>query len=61
MTRRYAVYFTWNDDFEDSFNVDSAKERDLNIKDMIDRKEFKSISYCIIYANSEYGKTTMVL
>ena len=61
MTRRYAVYFIWNDGFEDSFNVDSAKERDLNIKDMIDRKEFKSISFCIIYANGEYGKTTMVL
>ena len=61
MTRRYAVYFTWNDGFEDSFNVDSAKERDFNIKDMIDRKEFKSISFCIIYANDEYGKTIKVL
>ena len=61
MTRRYAVYFTWNDGFDDSFNVDSAKERDLCIKDMIVRKEFKSISFCTIYANGEYGKTTMVL
>ena len=58
---RYAVYFTWNDGFEDSFNVDSAKERDINIKDMIDRKEFKSISYCRIYANGEYGKIKYVL
>ena len=58
---RYAVYFTWNDGFEDSFNVDSAKERDTNIKDMIARKEFKSISYCRIYANAEYGMRKNVL
>ena len=35
---RYAVYFIWNDGTEDSFNVDSAKERDLNINEMIARK-----------------------
>lgn len=58
---RYAVYFTWNDDFEDSFNVDSAKERDMNIKEMIARKEFKSISYCRIYANGGYGMRKDVL
>ena len=58
---RYAVYFTWNDGFKDTFNVDSAKERDMNIKEMIARKEFKSISYCVIYANGEYGKTKHVL
>lgn len=58
---RYAVYFTWNDGFEDSFNVDSAKERDMNIKDMISRKEFKSISYCRIYASGEYGTLKYVL
>lgn len=29
---KYAIYFTWNDGFEDSFNVADAKERDINIK-----------------------------
>ena len=58
---RYAVYFIWNDGFEDSFNVDSAKERDLNIKEMIERKDFQEISYCRIYANGEYGKRVKVL
>ena len=58
---RYAVYFIWNDGTEDSFNVDSAKERDLNINEMIARKEFKRISYCRIYANGEYGKIKYVL
>lgn len=58
---RYAVYFTWNDGFEDSFNVDSALERDLNIKDMIKRNEFIKIEYCRIYTNGEYGKRIKVL
>ena len=58
---QYAVYFTWNDGFQDSFNTDSAKERDLNIKEMIERKDFKSISYCPIYANGEYGIDKKVL
>lgn len=58
---RYAVYFTWNDGFEDSFNVDSALERDLNINDMIKRNEFIKIEYCRIYANGEYGKRIKVL
>lgn len=58
---RYAVYFVWNDGIEDSFNVDSAKERDMNIKEMIARKEFKSISYCKIYANGEYGKMKYIV
>lgn len=58
---KYAVYFTWNDGFEDSFNVDSAKERDMNIKDMIKRNEFKSILYCPIYANGEYGMRKVAL
>ena len=58
---KYAVYFTWNDGFQDTFNTDSAKERDLNIKEMIERKDFKSISYCPIYANGEYGIDKKVL
>ena len=58
---KYAIYFTWNDGFEDSFNVSSANERDMNIKNMIARKEFKSISYCRIYASGEYGKTINAL
>lgn len=52
---KYAIYFTWKDGTEDSFNVESAKERDFNIKEMIGRKDFKSIEYCPIYANGEYG------
>lgn len=58
---KFAIYFTWNDGTVDSFNVDSKADRDLNIKEMIRRKEFKSISYCRIYANGEYGKNTKVL
>lgn len=58
---KYAVYFTWNDGFEDAFNVDSAKERDMNIKEMIERKDFKEIRFCKIYASGEYGKETKVL
>lgn len=58
---KYAVYFTWNDGFKDTFNVENAKERDFNINDMIQRKDFKEISYCRIYANGEYGKEIKVL
>lgn len=58
---KYAVYFIWNDGFEDSFNVDNAKERNMNIKNMLERKEFKAISYCPIYKNGEYGLTKEVL
>jgi len=62
MTRyRYAIYFTWNDGTEDSFNVYDAQERDLNIKEMKVRGDFKSISWCKIYANGEYGRTNKVL
>lgn len=57
---RYAIYFTWNDGTEDSFNTNSAKDRDLNIWNMIHRKEFKEISYCQIYKNGEYGKKKTV-
>ncbi len=57
----YAVYFTWNDGFEDTFNVDNAHERDFNIKEMVKRGEFSKISYCKIYANGEYGKDIKVL
>ena len=59
--QRFAIYFTWNDGTEDSFNVDSKEDRDLNIKNMIERNEFKSISYCRIYSNGEYGNNTKVL
>ena len=61
MEYRYAIYFTWNDGFEDSFNVVDAKERDKNIKDMIKRGEFKEIRYCRIYASGEYGREIKVL
>ena len=53
---RYAIYFIWNDGFEDSFNVKDAKERDMNIKEMIARDDFQEIGYCRIYSDGEYGK-----
>lgn len=58
---RYAIYFTWNDGFKDSINVENAKERDFNIKEMIKRKEFKHIAYEKIYANGEYGARKVVI
>lgn len=61
MRYKYAIYFTWNDGTEDTFNCESAKERDLNIKNMIKRKEFKSIEWCKIYASGEYGINHKVL
>lgn len=61
MRYKYAVYFTWNDGTEDSFNTVDAEDRDMNIKQMIERKEFKEISWCRIYASGEYGKITKVL
>ena len=61
MKDTYAIYFTWNDGFEDSINVKDAKDRDMNIKEMIVRKDFKSISYCRIFANGEYGRIKKVV
>lgn len=58
---KYSIYFTWNDNFKDCVNVNSAEERDLTIRDMVKRKEFKEISYCKIYANGEYGKIKEVV
>ena len=58
---RYALYWTWNDGIEDSGICEDREERDISIKDMISRKEFKEISYCKIYANGEYGKHVTVL
>lgn len=58
---RYAIYFTWNDGTEDTMNVNDAKDRDLNIKSMVKRNEFLSISYCKIYRNGEYGLRVKVL
>ena len=61
MEERYAVYFIWNDGTEDSILCWDAKDRDMNIKDMIDRKDFKFISWCRIDANGEYGIDKVVL
>lgn len=58
---KYAIYWTWNDDTEDTDIADSAKERDIAIKDMLNRKCFKKISYEKIYKNGEYGMWTKVL
>ena len=52
---RYAIYFTWKDGTEDSFNVDSARERDKNIKNMVESGNFIEILFCPIYASGEYG------
>lgn len=58
---KYAIYFTWDDGMEDSFNVYDAEERDININDMLMRGDFKSIEWCRIYANGEYGIHTKVV
>lgn len=58
---RYAVYFTWNDGTEDSFNCENAKERDLNIRDMLKSNNFRYIAYERIYKSGEYGKRIVVL
>ena len=58
---KYAVYFIWNDGFKDTFNVSNANDRDLNSKEMIKRNDFKSIEFCPIYKNGEYGKHKKVL
>ena len=59
---KYAIYFTWKDGTKDSFNVNNARERDLNIKEMLARKEeLKEISYCKIYANGEYRDRKYIL
>lgn len=58
---RYAVYFTWGDGTEDSFNVDGAKERDINIKVMLERKDVIAISFCKIYKSGEYSRRKKVL
>lgn len=57
---KYAIYFTWNDGTEDTFNVDTAKYRDLNIKNMIELDKFKRIAYRPIYKSGEYGQRTVV-
>ena len=57
---RWAVYFTWNDGFEDTFNCWDAMDRDLNIKNMIQSGNFKEISYRKIYSSGEYGREVKV-
>lgn len=58
---KYAIYFIWNDGFKDSDTCNNAKLRDLAIKDMLVRGEFKYIAYSCIYASGEYGKRKVVL
>ena len=58
---KYAIYFTGKDGLEDSINVESAKERDMNINEMRTREDFKSISFCKIYSNGEYGRIKEVI
>lgn len=58
---KYAIYFTWKDGTEDSFNVSTAKERDDDIKEMISRNAFSRIEWCRIYADGSYGINYRVL
>ena len=58
---RWSVYFTWKDGTEDSFLCETAKERDMNIYDMLLRNDFIHIRYCRVYANGEYGIDKTVL
>lgn len=57
----YAIYFTWNDGFEDVIEEKGAKARDISIKEMLNRKEFKAISYRAKYKNGEYGRTVSIM
>lgn len=52
---RWAIYFTWQDGTEDSVCAETAHERDTNIAAMVKSGNFKSIEYCRIYADGEYG------
>lgn len=61
MDYKYAIYFTWNDGTQDSFNVSCAKERDADIREMRNRKDFRYIGWCRIYASGEYGRITDVV
>lgn len=54
---KYAIYFTWkNNGQRDSVIENTAKKRDEDIKDLIERGEFTEIAYARIYTNGEYGK-----
>lgn len=52
---KYAIYFTWSDKTEDSFNVQNRKERDFNLDLLVKNKDIVSIEYSRIYSNGEYG------
>lgn len=59
---RYAVYFTWKDDgTQDTFNCEDARERDMNIREMLSKNEFSKIEWCRIYKSGEYGPRKRVL
>lgn len=58
---KYAIYFTWKvDGMKDTFNVNNAKERDYNIKLMIQEGYTKDIHYCPIYKSGEYGRRMFI-
>ena len=60
--RQYVIYFIWSDDnTEDSIIVETAQERDIEINNMIKRKDFSYISWCYIYQDGEYGQTHIIL
>lgn len=57
---KYAIYYSWNDGTKDSFNVDSAKERDFHIKNLLEWSAISKVSYCKIYSSGEYGSRILV-
>lgn len=54
-------YYHQYDGSEDSIIVETAAERDANIKDMIKRNDFEYIAWCQIYSDGEYGSSHVVL
>lgn len=58
---KYAIYFVWKDNQEDTIICDNSFDKNLNIRNMLERHEFKKISYCKIYKSGEYGKRVIIL
>ena len=58
---RYIVYFTRNDGQKDFFHCENAKERDLEIREMLESDNFIFIAYERLYKSGKLGKRTVVL
>jgi hypothetical protein len=60
MNMKYAIYFEVQG-YKDTFNVKSAKERDMCLKELLrNDAEYKNICWCKIYVSGEYGKRVFV-